>query len=132
MSDIYVSNSTGSDLNPGTLQKPIKTFVKAMSKKPSNLFLKKGDTWGETMPVISYSMKIDSYGTGNDPIIKPNNTAILVRHNEVIINGLHIIANRNNTSSVGWYGIDINSSNVKITNNKIEGFFTNILVQKPF
>lgn len=68
MADLYVSNS-GSDSNPGTEAAPLKTGVKAISKKPARIFLKRGNTFPETFSLYS-GVKIFDYGTADaKPVI---------------------------------------------------------------
>ncbi|MGE4106951.1 MAG: hypothetical protein AB7F66_07020 [Bacteriovoracia bacterium] len=77
---IYVSSSTGSDSNPGTISLPYRTLAKGYSMlrsgQPDYLYLKRGDTWRESLGLkkgVSPSARqvITAYGTGARPRIAP-------------------------------------------------------------
>lgn len=75
----YVSSSTGSDSNPGTLATPWKTIAKVNSKTflpGDTLLFKRGDVWKEGITMgftesgtVSNPIVISAYGVGNKPII---------------------------------------------------------------
>jgi len=76
---IYVSNSTGSDSNPGTQTSPIKTLAKAQGLVGAGsadwILLKRGDTfegfgtWKKSGRSAQEPLYISAYGTGARPQI---------------------------------------------------------------
>jgi hypothetical protein len=80
--DRYVSSSTGSDSNPGTISQPWKTLAKLQANplQPcSTGYLKRGDTWAETISISSGGsagcpVTLADYGVGSEPRITGVNT----------------------------------------------------------
>lgn len=78
--NIYVSNTSGNDGNPGTMASPIKSITKALSMAASfdRIYLKRGDVWripndGTTnysYVITQNGLEIRDYGTGNLPIVE--------------------------------------------------------------
>jgi hypothetical protein len=80
---IYVSSSTGSDSNPGTINAPVQTLTKAQSLSssgPNAILLKSGDTFTESSSSTLSNWKLSGqnaanpfilsyYGTGARPMI---------------------------------------------------------------
>lgn len=62
----YVSVN-GDDSNPGTVAYPYKTIAKALSMKPKNVYLRKGDTFYESLTLNGVNLK--SYGEGTKPTL---------------------------------------------------------------
>jgi parallel beta-helix repeat protein len=73
----YVSQSTGSDSNPGTQALPWQTIGKATSTAGAgqSVGLKSGDRWQETISVPANNMTFASYGTGAQPVVSAANHA---------------------------------------------------------
>jgi hypothetical protein len=73
----FVSSSTGSDNNPGTIDRPIKSIDKAMQissnlkqNAPDAIFFKRGDSWDIPFDFTPNAPSIwVAYGSGADPII---------------------------------------------------------------
>jgi len=62
----YVSNR-GNDSAPGTIDYPYKTIAKALSMKPRNIYLCKGDTFYESFTLDGVNLR--AYGEGVKPVI---------------------------------------------------------------
>ncbi len=100
---IYVSNSVGSDNNPGTENRPVKSLREAYELttdgSPDWILLKKGDKWDVGFPdwnkkgrSNSERMVITSYGEGLRPIVykKTSNSPIFnARVDNLAIVGIH-------------------------------------------
>ncbi len=128
--DLYVSTS-GSDNASGSANSPLKNISTALAKNPARIFLKKGDTWNDSIKIFN-PVIIDSYGSGDlPPCLYVKSTGISVRSERVEVRNLKVRANRSLTVQSDATGISVNTSNVKLVNNKVEGFFENILLQKP-
>lgn len=151
---IYVSSSTGSDSNPGTQAKPIKSLAKAKTlvrdKSADQVLLKRGDTWNESFGDWTVSGKsaqemilIGAYGTGARPkIYSGNNMGITLAQkyslplNNVAIIGLEFFANTFNGSNGSFKtsGIRVmrGGSNVIIEDNYIRGYKDNITLDTDY
>jgi len=147
---IYVSSSGGSDSNPGTQAKPIKSLVRAKTlvrdKMPDWVLLKRGDTWNESFPDWTVSGRsaselsvITAYGTGARPkILTGSGGGITIAQkysyplNHVAVTGLHFNANTYNGSNgtVKTAGIRVmrKGSNILLEDNFIQGFKDNIVI----
>ncbi len=70
---VFVS-SAGSDSNPGTSDKPIRSWSKASSMIGDNteIFFRRGDTFSATtgMQIYRKNVVLGSYGSGNLPVIR--------------------------------------------------------------
>lgn len=89
----YVSSSSGSDSNPGTISQPFATLSKVNTlnlNQGDTVYLKRGDTWTDEYLELQVAdqgsstspVTISAYGTGNDPIINrtsdTDNKAIVI------------------------------------------------------
>lgn len=151
---IYVSSSTGSNSNDGLTTATPKLTIAAgialmRSGYPDYLYLKKGDSWSETIDASksgrssSEKAVITSYGSGARPKIKPTsgNNGVEVwgasssRANIAIV-GLEIYAESRDPATVGYstapatgiYAF-MNVSNLLIEDCYIHMFGMNIVVQ---
>lgn len=78
--EIYVSSSTGNDLNNGTISFPLETVEEAFSRlddgSADHIYLKRGDTWNGKFTLLKQGRSflepivITSYGTGSRPLLK--------------------------------------------------------------
>jgi len=64
---VYVSSVSGSDSNPGTIDKPVKTIANALTKGPY-LFLQRGEVFPFNQPLTVFGC-IDVYGQGSNQAV---------------------------------------------------------------
>lgn len=146
---IYVSTS-GSDSNPGTQAKPIKTLAKAKTlvrdKMPDWVLLKRGETFNDAFPdwVVSGRSAqeptvITAYGAGARPrVLTGVNGGITIAQkysnpvNHVAVIGLHFNANTYNGSNGTFKTAGIRvmrkGSNILLEDNFIQGYKDNIVI----
>lgn len=63
----YVSSSEGSDYNDGSLEKPLKSFRKAVSSGADTILIKAGDIFYENIEING--QVVDKYGDGSNPFL---------------------------------------------------------------
>ena len=148
---IHVSSSSGSDSNPGTADRPVKSLAKGASlvrdNAPDHMLLKAGDSWTETLSwgksgrSSAEPTVIGSYGSGARPVIKSGSrTALEMSGGDIdhlVIQGIHVFAHTRDPNaggfsrSTGSYGIRFVSQTdgVLIEDCVIDQFTNNVLFQ---
>jgi hypothetical protein len=147
---IHVSSSSGSDSNPGTSAKPVKSLSRAVSmtreRSADQVLLKRGDTWNSGFGEVkrtgrsaSEPFLIGAYGTGSRPkLLSGNKQGLdLLTHrndalNHVVVQGIHFHANgyngSNGSGSLGGIRVLRHGSNVLIEDCFIQGYKDNIVL----
>jgi hypothetical protein len=148
---IYVSSSSGSDSNNGSINSPVRSVGKAISMMrsgmPDEVLLKRGDTWRENVSLSksgrssSEPALIGAYGSGARPTIDAGGgTAIDIASgwvSNVVIQSLHIYAGSRNPNgghfsrSSGGYGLRFvaGTTNALVEDCQIDFFRFNVLFQ---
>lgn len=147
---IHVSSSAGSDANPGTSSRPIKSLAKAKSLLRDNsadqVLLKRGDTWYGGFADVTVSGRsasepilIGAYGSGPRPkVFSGTDVGITLAQrysyplNNVAVVGIHFHANGYNGSNGTFKtsGIRVlrKGSNVLLEDNFIQGYKDNVVL----
>lgn len=70
LNHVYISSLTGNDLNNGlSMSSPVATFAKAVTLGKLSYKLEKGSIFKEQFTITEENTIIDSYGSGDQPII---------------------------------------------------------------
>ena len=147
---IYVSSSTGSDSNPGTISAPVQTLNKAQALSvsgPNEILLKSGDTFTETSSNSLSSWKLSGqsasapflisyYGTGARPMIYAGTQGVAFEFspgtqvNYVDILGLQFDANLRDPVLQASLGTQVNTTTTYEDKGfEIQGPSSNILIE---
>jgi len=126
--DYYVNATGGSDPNNGTSTisawKTIAMINNHTFNPGDNIYLARGETWGETLTVPSSGNSSDyitfgAYGEGSTPLINGSNTrryGITVNSKQYLIFENFELYNFNNTESTAGFNIFNASSYINLTN----------------
>ena len=148
---IYVSSSSGSDSNSGSITAPVRSIAKGISLMrsgyPDHVLLKRGDSWTEQLQWSKSGRSsqepalLGAYGSGNRPMIKAGSgTALEMTSgtvNHLAIQGVHLFAHTRDpnisgySSSSGEFGIRFlsNTSGLLIEDTVIDQFRFGLLIQ---